>query len=74
MNARDLRAAVREVLYGYRFEAAAQRLAGLLADAPGAPRAAELLEQLAGGGPQVAAAGPVAGVGLANRSEGDGRP
>ena len=49
-NAANLRAAVRQVLYGYRFEAAARQLAARLAQAPGPSRAAELLEQLAGGG------------------------
>jgi UDP:flavonoid glycosyltransferase YjiC (YdhE family) len=51
-----LRAAVRQVLYGHRFKSCAARLAGLLADAPGPPRAAELraaelLESLALTGP-----------------------
>ncbi len=43
----SLRRAVRQVLYQRRYRAAAQRLAGLLDDAPGAARAAELLEGLA---------------------------
>lgn len=50
-NAANLRAAVRRVLYGPEFKAPVSRLAATLADAPGAPRAAELLEQLAGGVP-----------------------
>jgi UDP:flavonoid glycosyltransferase YjiC (YdhE family) len=44
-----LRAAVREVLFQPQYRAAARKLAELLAAAPGPPRAAELLEQLAGG-------------------------
>jgi MGT family glycosyltransferase len=45
-----LRTAVREVLTEPSYRAAAQRLAALLAAAPGPSRAAELLEQLASGG------------------------
>jgi MGT family glycosyltransferase len=45
-----LRRAVRAVLYEPGYRAAAQRLKGLLDAAPGPPRAAELLEQLAAGG------------------------
>jgi N-glycosyltransferase StaG len=44
-----LRAAVRQVLDQSSYRAAAQRIAGQLAAAPGPNRAAELLEQLAGG-------------------------
>jgi N-glycosyltransferase StaG len=44
-----LRAAVREVIAEPSYREAAQRLAGALAAAPGPARAAELLEQLAGG-------------------------
>jgi MGT family glycosyltransferase len=44
----NVRAAVRQVLYQPRYRAAAQQLAEHLQDAPGPPRAAELLESLAG--------------------------
>jgi UDP:flavonoid glycosyltransferase YjiC (YdhE family) len=54
-NAANLRAAVRQVLYGHRFKAPVRRLAATLAAAPGPTRAAELLEQLAGVAPVVAA-------------------
>jgi UDP:flavonoid glycosyltransferase YjiC (YdhE family) len=47
LSAETLRTAVRELLDRPSYRAAAQRLAALLAEAPGAPRAAELLEQLA---------------------------
>jgi MGT family glycosyltransferase len=47
-----LRAAVREVIAEPSYREAAQRLAGQLAAAPGPARAAELLEQLAGGNAQ----------------------
>jgi UDP:flavonoid glycosyltransferase YjiC (YdhE family) len=47
MNPERLRSAVREVLDRPSYREAAQRLAARLAAAPGPPRAAELLEQLA---------------------------
>jgi MGT family glycosyltransferase len=50
LSPEGLRAAVREVLAQPSYGAAAQRLAAQLAAAPGPPRAAELLEQLASGG------------------------
>ncbi len=50
LTAETLRDAVREVMSGPSYRAAAQRLATLLADAPGPARAAELLERLASGG------------------------
>ncbi len=50
LSAEALRTAVREVLTQPSYRAAAQRLAALLAAAPGPSRAAELLEQLASGG------------------------
>jgi MGT family glycosyltransferase len=50
LSAEKLRAAVREVLDRPSYREAAQRLAGKLAAAPGPPRAAELLEQLASAG------------------------
>lgn len=43
-----LRTAVRQVLYQPQYRAAARLLAARLSAAPGAPRAAELLEELAG--------------------------
>jgi len=46
LDARSLRAAVREVLSESRYREAAQQLADRLARAPGPTRAAELLEQL----------------------------
>ncbi len=55
-----LRRAVRQVLYQPRFREQAQRLADTLAAAPGAPRAAELLEGLA---PVSASRPPAAPVG-----------
>jgi MGT family glycosyltransferase len=45
----SLRGAVRRVLYQARIRAASRRLAEVLAEAPGPPRAAELLEELAVG-------------------------
>ena len=59
-NAAGLRAAVRQVLYGPRVRAAARRLATQLAQAPGSPRAAELLEALAASHPAPPLAGTVA--------------
>ncbi len=50
----NLRTAVRQVLYQPRYRAGAQRLAQLLAQAPGPPRAAELLEQMAASNPTAA--------------------
>ncbi len=50
LDAEKLRAAVRQVLYEPRYREAARRLADSLAAAPGPPRAAELLEQLAAAG------------------------
>jgi MGT family glycosyltransferase len=46
LDAEQLRAAVRQVLYEPRYREAARRLADGLAAAPGPPRAAELLERL----------------------------
>jgi UDP:flavonoid glycosyltransferase YjiC (YdhE family) len=57
-----LRAAVRQVLDQPRYRAGAQRLAGLLAAAPGPPAAAHLLEELSAAGRSVAAAGADRGV------------
>lgn len=59
-----LRTAVRNVLGDARYRQAAQRLAGLLADAPGPAGAAELLEGLASG------SAPAAARELADRSAG----
>ncbi len=49
LNPKALRSAVREVIAEPSYREAAQRLAGQLAAAPGPARAAELLEELAGG-------------------------
>ncbi len=51
-----LRVAVRQVLHDPRYHAGAQRLAGILAAAPGPPAAARLLEELAAASSAVAAA------------------
>jgi MGT family glycosyltransferase len=52
LDPQALRAAVRAVIQEPSFRKAAQRLAGQLVAAPGPARAAELLEQLAGGAPR----------------------
>jgi UDP:flavonoid glycosyltransferase YjiC (YdhE family) len=58
LNAQALRGAVRRVLYQPGFRKAARALATELAAAPGPPRAAELLEQLAGAPAPVLATSP----------------
>jgi UDP:flavonoid glycosyltransferase YjiC (YdhE family) len=50
---------VRAVLYEPGYRAAAQRLSATLAAAPGAPRAAELLERLAESGEAIASSPPI---------------
>jgi UDP:flavonoid glycosyltransferase YjiC (YdhE family) len=56
-----LRAAVEEVLSEPRYRENAARIAELLANAPGPPRAAELLEELARTSPTPARTGATAG-------------